>query len=385
MAKGDRKAKRKEARKLVKERLRAGKNVNVSKIAKKTGVSEKRAQKITDRKTKAQAPAQSSPSISPKKYFEQNDPGEKINKKEIRAAQAAGVNTRRLDNYVNNEKNEVSIGNKASNFLQKQVSKISTKLEDYDPSSAGGAGFGKKDIKFLMSDEGGSHSARALMDHMQKYDEKSGVKVGGKAQAFLEKQLGKQTSKGASESTTSSSTSTGSQDTRIGAPSGGGGGPAITRPGETFTMPQAPKTETKVDQSGTNNFSNTGTFIGNNNQGADFSVNLGEGASDNMQNALKYMEINNNAQAKSQAKMSGGTRAAQAVQTAATQTNSAQRIANDDYLTRLQPMYMGARGKQAETELFGDTFKFNTPKYEMPKPGKKPKDKTQEIAEMYKD
>ena len=380
MAKRDRKAKRKEARQLVKERIRAGKKVNASKIAKKTGVSEKRAQKIADRKTAAPS---TPPAVNPKKYFEQNDPGEKISKKELRQAQDAGVNITKLNRYVNNEKNDVTVGNKAGSFLQKQVSKVSTKLEDYDPRAAGGAGFGKRDIKHLMSEEGGSHSLEAIMNHMDKYDSDSAVKVGNKAQAFLETKM-KQQKDASPAPAPSSSSSSSSEDTRIAAPSQGGLGSTIPKPSIGVGTQAPPKKETKVDQSGTNNFSNTGTFIGNNNQGADYSVTVDGSASDNMKNAVKYMELNNNAQAKSQARMSGSGRAAQAVEVANTMTDSKQRIANDDYMTRIQPLYMGAKGTQSQTKLFGDTFNFETPKFEMPTPGKKPKDKTKEIAEMYK-
>ena len=410
MAKGKKKEKRKAARKLVKKRLAAGKKVNVSKIAAKTGVNVKRAEKITTRiQAKAAAPvssssssqssqpansskpasnvsSQASTSINPKKYFRQNDPGEHLSKKEIKAAQEAGVNITKLNNYVT--KNEVKTGNKASAFLQKQVNKVSTKLKHYDPTTAGGSGFGMKDIEYLMSDDGGKHSLEKVLNHMQKYDEESGVKIGNKAQEFMQGKLKEQKGNNNTSSVSSSSggnNSSGNQDTRIGAPSQGELGSTIPKPGLGITMPKAPRSETKVDQSGRNNFSNTGAFIGNNNQGADFSVKIGGDASDNMKNAGKYMEINNNAHAKSQAQMNGLTRSAQAVETAATQTNSAERIANDDYLTRLQPMYMGARGKQSETEMFGDTFKFNTPQWQIPEPGKKPKDKTKKIAEMYKD
>ena len=97
------------------------------------------------------------------------------------------------------------------------------------------------------------------------------------------------------------------------------------------------------------------------------------------------MAMNDNAFAKSQAQLSGLGRSSQQIEAANLQTNSAQDIANTDYLSRINPMFMGAKATQSQTQLYGDTFKFELPKFEMPVPGKKPKDKTQEIADMYND
>ena len=133
-----------------------------------------------------------------------------------------------------------------------------------------------------------------------------------------------------------------------------------------------------------NNFTNTGQFIGNNNQGADFSVTIGGDASDNMKNAVSYSALNDNAFAKSQAQMNGLTRASQAVAAADLQTGAAEKIANIDFTTRLNSLYLGAKGAQARTQLYGDLFKFEAPEWMQPKPGKKPEDKTEEIADLYK-
>ena len=66
-------------------------------------------------------------------------------------------------------------------------------------------------------------------------------------------------------------------------------------------------------------------------------------------------------------------------------TNVDQEIANTDYETRLNSLYLGAKGAKARTQLYGDIFKFDAPDWQQPDPYKKPKDQTKKIADMYKD
>ena len=368
MAKGDKKAERKEARKAarvrVRRRLKLGKNVNASNIAEKAGVSEKRAQKIIDRggRKKDKANSGSTP-VKAKNYFKSNDPGTSISKAETKAALTAGVSAQNVDRYAT--KNAINVNEKAQSFLDKKKSEVSTKLNDYDPSTIGGSNFSKADVKYLTSEEGGGHSAEKVQKMVEGRANGDDIKVGTGAQDLLAKKVEQQKNK----------------DVRLGSEEA------------TPTTPTTPPTpvintnvdETNVNQAGTNNFSNTGEIFGNINQGADFSVNIGGDASDNMKNALSYSAINDNAFARSQSQMNGLSRSSQAIAAADAQTGSEQEIANTDYTARLNPLYLGAKGTQARTQLYGDVFKFEAPDWQQPDPGKKPKDKTKKIADMYRD
>ena len=342
--------------------------------------------------------------LSAKKYFGDNDPGKKLSKKEVKQARMAGLSMHKINKFMEGKNNTegVKLGGKAGKYMEKFQSQMSKSLEDYDTTTAGGAGFGKKDIKYLMSEEGGGHSAKAIKDYMKGLQKDGDTNIGGKAQNFLGKKIQEaKTTKAAqtedvklgapsatgpvsSGSTSSGSASSGSGSTSAPAPATAETkAPSGNIPKPSLTNTMAGGSAKTIEQSGSNNFTNTGTFIGNNNQGADFSVNIGDSSSDNMKNALKYMAINTNAHQKSQAQMSGATRSAQASEAAKTLTNSEQRIANDDYITRIQPQYMGAKATQSQVELYGDTFKFETPDFLMPKPPKKPKDKSKDIANQF--
>ena len=403
--KEQKKAARADARERVGNRLEKGKNVNISKIAEKSGVSEKRVQKIVNR---AEAPslshsyfegADNGKSVGPKegstrpdKYFDQHgiDPGKRLGLGEAKDAINAGVSAYNLNRYASNLSKGSS--SKAQAFLDKKAGQVSTKMEDYDTATAGGKRFTKADIRYLMSEEGGSHSMNAIQGKLDSYQNDTSVKVGLGAQKFLDKKIAERSK----------------EDARLGA-TDGQVAPQVPPPTGDAEAEQIAERLPYVDNSGgsdntafvgddntntavgnnkfndtRNDFANYGTFIGNNNQGVDFSVNIAGGASDNITNTAGYMALNDNAFAKSQAQLSGLGRASQQVEAANLQTNSAQDIANTDYLSRINPMYMGAKATQSQTQLYGDTFKFELPKFEMPVPGKKPEDKTQEIADMYK-
>lgn len=374
MAKRDRKAERKAARKAARARVRRrvekGKKVNASKIAEKAGVSEKRAQKIIDRGGQKKSKAQSQPTaVKPQKYFKSNDPGKSINKKEVKAAVSSGISAQNVERYA--AKNSVNIKDTAQSFLDKKKSQARTELKDYDPSTIGGSKFTKADAKYLMSEEGGGHSAKKVEKKAESLASGGAENVGSGAADFLAKKVEQQKKQnqkakeearlGSEEKTTTTTPST----------------PAPTAP------PAPPVSNTNVTQAGENNFTNTGQVFGNNNQGADFSVTIDGDASDNMKNAVSYSAINDNAFAKSQSQMNGLSRSSQAIAAANALTGAEQDIANTDYTTRLNSLYMGAKGTQAKTQLYGDVFKFEAPEFKMPEPSKKPKDKTKKIADMY--
>ena len=319
-------ASRKAARERVSKRLERGKNVSVSDIVNETGVDERRAQIIINRGglTKKELAKQDEPLQSP---------------------------------MIPSDSGEVMGPEKENKY-------------------------GKKQIRYDMSEAGGGLSAKEVQKKMNNYQNNTDVKVGLGAQEFLNKKVKQMKS---------------SDDARLGTNEGQEPPAAETPPASPSPQPEqtpapqptpSPEPNTAPNPRKTvvnnNNFANSGTFIGNNIQGNDYSVNIAGGASSNLQGTAQYMAMNDNAFAKSQAQLSGLGRASQQVEAANLQTNSAQDIANTDYLSRINPMYMGAKATQAQTQLYGDTFKFELPKFEMPVPGKKPEDKTKEIAAMYK-
>ena len=371
MAKGDKKAERKAARKAarvrVRRRIEKGKKVDASKIAEKAGVSEKKAQKIIDRGGQKKSKAKSeSTAVKPKKYFKSNDPGKSISRKEVKAAVSAGVSAPNIERYA--AKNSISVKDKAQSFLDEKKSQVSTKLKNYDPSTVGSSKFTKADAKYLMSEEGGGYSAKKVQKTAENLASSKDENVGSGAMDFLARKVDQQKKSKQQEQPAA-------EDVRLGSDE--------ETPTTTPTPTPTSVGNTAVTQAGENNFTNTGQIFGNNNQGADFSVNIGGDASDNMKNAVSYSAINDNAFAKSQSQMSGMSRSSQAIAAANALTGAKQEIANTDYTTRLNSLYMGAKGTQAKTQLYGDVFKFEAPEFKMPEPGKKPKDKTKEIADMY--
>ena len=257
-------------------------------------------------------------------------------------------------------------------------------IEDFDLAS-GGAGAKKgtnrlsaQDIRRLR--EQGGFSRQEIVDYAENHDFGDGPGAsGGKAQALLN-QYKDAIAKNQARKDEEQKEQPAADDTRLGSEE-----ETPTTPTPTPVPTPAPTpVVTEVTQTGTNNFSNTGKIFGNNNQGADFSVNIGGDASDNMKNAVSYSAINDNAFAKSQAQMSGMSRASQAIAAADELTGADQDIANTDYTTGLNSLYLGAKGTQARTRLYGDLFKFEAPDWQQPDPYKKPEDKTKEIADMYK-
>ncbi len=153
----------------------------------------------------------------------------------------------------------------------------------------------------------------------------------------------------------------------------------------------------------TNIFDNSGTFIGNNNQGADYSVTIGynnagnqaggsgSGAGtgsynpmmDNMFSGAALGALNDNAFAKSQAQFSGSTRAAQA-SARAQQTTGARESANQlRYNAAMQPQYFQNMMINQQNRYLGDTYAFRPPTYVMPEPYKPPTNNIEDIAKRY--
>ena len=403
MARADRKAnrqaKRKDARTRVGRRLKLGKNVNASKIAEKAGVSEKRAQKIIDRGER-----------KARRNHAQDMVNNRIEKNKglnaWKIAHKTGVSEKRAQKIIDRggqkntftESKKTDTPVKTAKYQSGQQYYSDGKLVDMGPPNkekpgqdnnpytvkniqnfdltAGGAGAKKgterlsaQDIKRLRTQ--GGFSRKELVDYADNTDFGDGPGAsGGKAQALLSKYkdaIAEKKDKKNKEQPVA-------EDARLGSEE------EVTPP-----APPAPVEKTSVVQTGENNFTNTGEIFGNINQGADFSVNIGGDASDNMKNALSYSAINDNAFARSQSQMNGLSRSAQAIKAADALTNADQEIANTDYATGLNSLYLGAKGTKARTQLYGDMFKFDAPDWQQPDPYKKPKDKTKKIADMYKD
>ena len=131
----------------------------------------------------------------------------------------------------------------------------------------------------------------------------------------------------------------------------------------------------------TNNWSmgDNSWFIGNNNQGADYSVVIGNnsvggggsGSSPsntltNMQNAVAYGALNNNAWYKSQSDLSGLGRASQAIAAADAFTGSNKRIAGLDYQVRNDQLDWFDRANKQTGLYLGDVWNFTPTPWVMP-------------------
>ena len=362
----NRQAKIKDAKERVSKQLGKGKNVDASKIAQSTGVSEKRAQKIIDKFGNQSNGVEAQNTDTPVKGAE------------YQSGQQHYSGGKLVDTGAPNKDNP---GKDNNPYTVK-------KIENFD-LAAGGAGAKKgtnrlsaQDIKRLHKQ--GGFSKQEIVNYAENQDFGDGPGAsGGKAQALLSKYKDAIKRENVTEPPQPAE-----EDARL----GGEEETPTTMPTPTPTPTPSPE-PTPVDaiQTGENNLINTGRIIGNINQGADFSVNIGGDASDNggvasdnMKNAVNYSAINDNAFAKSQAQMNGLTRSTQAIQAADELTGAAQGIANDDYLSGLDSLYLGAKATQARTQLYGDLFKFEAPEWMQPKPGKKPEDKTKKIADLYK-
>ena len=137
----------------------------------------------------------------------------------------------------------------------------------------------------------------------------------------------------------------------------------------------------------TNNWSmgDNSWFIGNNNQGADYSVvignnNVGGGGSgsgsgsgsgtnggmSNMQSATAYGALNNNAWQRSQSDLSGLGRAGQAIAAADAFTGAQNRIAGLDYQVRNDQLDWFDRANKQTGLYLGDVWNFTPSPWVMP-------------------
>ena len=135
-------------------------------------------------------------------------------------------------------------------------------------------------------------------------------------------------------------------------------------------------------------------FIGNNNQGNDYSVNIGwnqvgggggyGGGGTSTDSRLAYNPLantatsvgfgalNNNAWYRSQSDMSGVGRSAQAIAQAEQMSGSTERIAGYDYAARSNPIYWDAQSKLQTNTYLGDIWNMSPPVWTMPDPLRDP-------------
>ena len=144
-------------------------------------------------------------------------------------------------------------------------------------------------------------------------------------------------------------------------------------------------------------FTNNGTFIGNNNQGADYSVTIGmnnagnsvggynsnSAMMDNIMSGAALGALNDNAYHKSQSQLSGSTRGAQDVYRAEAVTGSTKRSNQLRYNAALRPQYWQSRAAVQSNMYLGDMYNMRAPSFVMPKPYKAPENNVEDIADDY--
>lgn len=123
-------------------------------------------------------------------------------------------------------------------------------------------------------------------------------------------------------------------------------------------------------------------FIGNNNQGADYSVVIGNqsiggtgtfvpgysSGLNNMQGAAGYGALNNNAFQRSQSEMNGLTRSAQASANAGLMTGANERIAGFDFAARSTSDLFRDKSTAQNTRYLGALDNYSPPAFVMPDP-----------------
>ena len=123
-------------------------------------------------------------------------------------------------------------------------------------------------------------------------------------------------------------------------------------------------------------------FIGNNNQGADYSVVIGNqsiggtgtfvpgysSGLNNMQGAAGYGALNNNAFQRSQSEMNGLTRSAQASASAKLMTGINERLAGYDYAARSTSDVMRDKSDAQNMRYLGALDNYSPPAFVMPDP-----------------
>lgn len=132
-----------------------------------------------------QGPVNEADTRSSKSYFNEFDPGKRIGKSEMKGAVDAGVSYQKINKYI--EKTGAKATQGGSKFLARKLGEVSTKIKHYDPTTVGNEGFTKKDVEYLMSEEGGNYSAQKVKNLRDKYVEEGQIRVGANTQKHIDR------------------------------------------------------------------------------------------------------------------------------------------------------------------------------------------------------
>ena len=365
------------------------------------------------------------------------DYGSTVGNKDIKKMQAAGFS----DAQIRSVAERAGAGNvKASIQRKYQLHGAATKptsLDDYDVDSMGRTtlkkdgtervDLNKAEVRHLLQDS--NFSATEIND----WAKKNNYTFGSKAQSFLNKRLNSMTQQSPTD-VTAETPETPQIDTKPDIPAP----PQFNTP-DPITPPEMP--EFKIPEiniqpmpmppaegipgegggyKGTgdftvggdlnqnigkqmgdqeNNFTNNGTFIGNNNQGADYSVtigmnqagnNAGTGAYNsnnammgNIMSGAALSALNDNAYHKSQSQLSGSTRAGQDIYRTEQIKNTQGRADELRYNAALRPQYWQSRATMQSNFYLGDMYNMKAPSFVMPKPPKQPEADLEGLADKY--
>jgi len=135
---------------------------------------------------------------------------------------------------------------------------------------------------------------------------------------------------------------------------------------------------------GNSNSFGAGSSIGNNNSVNIISNGSGPGGSSgltNMQGAVAYMALNDNAHAKSQQRMNGFSVADRAIDMYEDKTGARETAKNVFNWAGQQQKYWEDKSTSIQADLLGDMWNGGGYEWKMPSSPSKPKDRTQEIAD----
>lgn len=365
---------RRSARERVAKRLKKGKNLNAAKIAKKSGVSEKRAQKIIANK-----------------YFKKNDPGKKVSKREAKAAIKSGVSAKAVQKYVKRDNSTNKSGSKAQAFLQKKIAQTKPKTTtpatpptpkapvtqqptptapapSNPPSTSPGQspGNGSSNGGSNSSATGGQRGGNSSGEVRSGAETTMGGDIsGGKTGAVT----GDGNTISADTKTTQkfSSTTNANQDFNV-------KGKGIANSGTMGNIDQSrgDNRNNTISNNWDNSYRNTQNNVGNTYQN-DYRVSISGGKSEsgsgggsgmsNMANAVGYSALNNNQAARSQSTLNGLNSAVNASFNAEMMTGAGDRITDINNNVNTTPDYWNAKATQQQNFAMGDLASINPTPY----------------------
>lgn len=265
-------------------------------------------------------------------------------------------------------------------------------LKQYDASSLGNDKINKKDIRFLMSKEGGGYSAKQI----NKYLKNQNVEAGGLAQKMLNKRLQEVNPKTqVTDITESGDESKPVINTDPSTPTPSPAPAPTPSPAPTPTPAPTPSIVGKVETGDSFDKTFTGPSAGNINNSQvdlsqnirDYSVNIAGSAGNdlsNMASAAAYGGLNEVDYQKSQDMMSGSSRANDAIKQAEKLTGASDRIDDLTANTNSVPDFWADKADAQTYKFMGDTFNFQLPNWNPVKAPKRNEFDPAKTAESYK-